>query len=317
MGQRGSNASADWRMIRIGTRASPLARAQTNLVLAALVDAHPDLEIEVVEIATGGDRTQASNQPGGDWGSGVFVKEIEAALAREDIDLAVHSLKDVPPAIPGELTLAAIPVRDDPLDILVTQDGRPFEALDVGAKVGTSSARRAAFLRGARPDLHFLPIRGNVGTRLRKLSEGQYDAIVLARAGIRRLELDVSHVVLEPELLPPAPGQGALAVEARAGDRFVLELVEPLHDPATAAAVRAERRLMMDLDGGCRLPVGALGLPTPDRGLNLLGGLVLDTGTMSVTSAIGRLDAPEELADRLAERLRAPGAGEERRLVYA
>jgi hydroxymethylbilane synthase len=303
-------------VIRIGTRSSALARAQTALVATALIEAHPDLEIEVIAITTSGDRSQATNQPGPDWGSGVFVKELESALLREEIDAAVHSLKDVPPLLSEGLTLAAIPVREDPLDVLVTTDGRGLEDLMPGARIGTSSARRSAFLHAARPDVHFLAIRGNVETRLRKMAEGQYDAIVLARAGLRRLELDAAYVVLDPELLPPAPGQGALAIQARAGDRAIADMVEPLHDPATAACVRAERRLMVDLDGGCRLPVGALGTVQPDGGLLLLGGLALEDGTLSVASALGRLDAAEELADQLAPRLRAPGPGL-RRAVYA
>jgi hydroxymethylbilane synthase len=307
------------RVIRIGTRSSALARAQTALIATALVEAHPelDLEIELVVITTGGDRSQGSNEPGPDWGTGVFVKELESALLREEIDLAVHSLKDVPPTLSTDLTLAAIPVREDPLDVLVTIDGRALEELASGARIGTSSARRAAFLRATRPDLQFTPIRGNIDTRLRKLGLGQYEAIVLARAGLRRLELDAAYVVLDAELLPPAPGQGALAIETRAGDRAIAQLVEPLHDPATGASVRAERRLMVNLDGGCRLPVGALGTPQPDGGLHLLGGLALEDGTLNVASVAGRLAAPEELADQLAERLRAPGAGEHRRVVYA
>jgi hydroxymethylbilane synthase len=307
------------RVIRIGTRSSALARAQTALIATGLVEAHPDLdlEIELVPITTGGDRSQASDEPGPDWGTGVFVKELESALLREEIDLAVHSLKDVPPAMSAELTLAAIPVRDDPLDVLITIDGRALDELASGARVGTSSARRSAFLHAVRPDLHFNPIRGNIDTRLRKLALGQYEAIVLARAGLRRLGLEAAYVVLEAELLPPAPGQGALAIETRAGDRAIAELVEPLHDPATAAAVRAERRLMVDLDGGCRLPVGALGTPLPDGGLHLLGGVALEDGVLNVASLTGRLDAPEDLANQLAERLRAPGAGEQRRVVYA
>jgi hydroxymethylbilane synthase len=304
-------------VIRLGTRGSALARAQSALVAGALAEAHPDLEIEVVAVSTSGDRSQATNTTGPDWGSGVFVKELESALLREDIDLAVHSLKDVPPVMPTELTLAAILVRGDPSDVLVTSDGRRLEDLAPGARVGTSSARRTAFLRAARPDLHFVLIRGNVETRLRKLGEGQYEAIVLARAGLSRLELDVAYVVLEPELLPPAPGQGALTIQTRAGDRDTADLVEPLHDPATAAAVRAERRLMVNLDGGCRLPVGALGTPHADGDLHLLGGLANDDGTLSIASVLGRLEAPEELADQLAQRLRSPGAGEQRRVVYA
>jgi hydroxymethylbilane synthase len=304
-------------VIRIGTRSSALARAQTAIVATALIEAQPDLEIDVIAISTSGDRSQATNQPGPEWGSGVFVKDLESALLRDEIDVAVHSLKDVPPVLAEGLTLAAIPVREDPLDVLVTPDGRSLEDLEPGARVGTSSARRSAFLHAARPDLQFVAIRGNVETRLRKLAEGQYEAIVLARAGLRRLELETAFVVLEPELLPPAPGQGALAIQVRAGDRATGQLMEPLHDPATAASVRAERRLMVDLDGGCRLPVGALGTPRPNGGLHLLGGLALEDGTLSVASAMGRLSAPEELADLLAQRLRAPGAGDQRRVVFA
>ena len=304
------------RVVRLGTRGSPLARAQTDLIANALLESNPELEVEVVTITTSGDRTQTSNEAGPDWGTGVFVKELEGALLREEIDVAVHSLKDVPPVIAAELTLAAIPVREDPLDVLVTEDGRALEGLAAGARVGTTSARRSAFLRATRPDLHFVPIRGNVETRLRKLADSQYDAVVLARAGLRRLELDVPYVVLEPELLPPAPGQGALAVESRAGDRDIVELVEPLHDPATASAVRAERRLMANLDGGCRLPVGALGTPRADGSLHLLGGLAHDDGSLSIAAADGQLSAPEELADQLAARLRSPGAGVQRRVVY-
>jgi hydroxymethylbilane synthase len=282
----------------------------------ALRDAHPDLELEVVAIATHGDHSQASNQPGPEWGTGVFVKELESALLREEVDLAVHSLKDVPPVVTLGLTLAAIPVREDPSDVLVTQDGRGLHELPAGARVGTSSARRATFLRAARPDVQFLAIRGNVETRLRKLADGQYDAVVLAQAGLHRLDLEAAWAVIDPELLPPAPGQGALAIQCRAGDRELIELVEPLHDPATGAAVRAERRLMADLDGGCRLPVGALGRPLADGGLHLLGGLARDDGSLTIADALGTLAAPEELGDLLAERLRSPGAGQQRRVVY-
>jgi len=314
----GNSVAAGLTKLRIGTRSSALARAQTALVSAALIEAHPGLEIEVVTITTSGDRSQVSNVPGADWGTGVFVKEIELALLHEEIDLAVHSLKDLPPELSADLTLAAIPVREDPLDVLVTTDGRGLSDLARGARVGTSSGRRAAFLRAPRPDLEFAPIRGNVETRLRKLSDGMYDAIVLARAGLRRLDLHwATYVVLEPELLPPAPGQGALAIQARAGDRATAHLVEPLHDPATAAAVRAERRLMVDLDGGCRLPIGALGTPRPDGGLHLLGGLAREDGSLGVAEAVGRMDAPEDLADRLADRLRSPGQDEHRRMAYA
>jgi hydroxymethylbilane synthase len=303
-------------VIRLGTRPSALARAQTALVASALAEAHPDIEIEVVPITTSGDRSQQTNATGPEWGTGVFVKELEAALLREEIDLAVHSLKDVPPEVTFGLVLAAIPVREDPSDVLVTPDGRGLHELAAGARVGTSSARRSAFLRAARPDVQFVAIRGNVETRLRKMTDGEYAAIVLARAGLRRLDLDVAFVVLDPELLPPAPGQGALALQCRSGDRDLIQVVEPLHDPATGAAVRAERRLMSNLDGGCRLPVGALGRPLPDGRLHLLGGLARDDGSLSVADAVGELGSPESLADELAARLRSPNA-EQRRVMYA
>jgi hydroxymethylbilane synthase len=299
------------RVVRIGTRASALARRQTDLVASALLDAEPDVRLEIVPITTGGDRSQHTNQPGDGWGTGVFVKELELALLRDEIDLAVHSLKDVPPAVSPELPLIAIPPREDPHDVLVTADGLALEDLPFGARLGTSSARRAAFARAVRPDLVCAPIRGNVETRLRKLLDGEYDAIVLALAGLTRLELSAPYQVLDAELMPPAPGQGALAIQARAGDRAVNELVEPLHDPATGTAVRAERRLMANLEGGCRLPVGALGTPQLNGHLQLLGAIAEPDGRRCLIERLtGSLAAAESLADALAERLRAAGASE-------
>ncbi|MBV9173527.1 MAG: hydroxymethylbilane synthase [Chloroflexi bacterium] len=289
------------RVIRVGTRASALARVQTQSVVDSLL-ALGEFQVEIVPITTGGDRSQSTNKPTDDWGTGVFVKELEAALLREDIDIAVHSLKDLPPLIPTELTLAAFPIREDPLDVLVTTGGVHLDELEPGARVGTSSARRVAFLRAVRPDLQYLPIRGNVETRLRKMTDGEYSAVVLASAGLRRLDLEVASVVLEPELLPPAPGQGALAIQARAGDREILGLVEPLHDPVTAAAVRAERRLMALLDGGCRLPVGALATPE-GTALHLLGGYAADQESIRIDRVSGDFAQPEIVAETLAQRL--------------
>jgi hydroxymethylbilane synthase len=299
------------RVIRIGTRGSPLARRQTELVARALLETQPALQIEVVPITTRGDRSQSTNQPGEGWGTGVFVKELEASLVHDEIDLAVHSLKDVPPVVSSELPLIAILPREDPRDVLVSRDGRTLDNLSFGARVGTSSARRAAFLRAVRPDLVCLPIRGNVETRLRKLLDGDYEAISLALAGLLRLELTAEYQILDPELMPPAPGQGALAVQARAGDRDIVSLVEPLHDPATGAAIRAERRLMADLGGGCSLPLGALGTPLAHGRLDLLGAVAQPDGRRAVIDRLeGPISSPESLADQLAERLRAAGAAE-------
>jgi hydroxymethylbilane synthase len=297
------------RVVRIATRASTLARRQTSLVATALAESEPSLHIEIVPLTTSGDRSQASNQPGEGWGTGVFVKELEAALLRGEADLAVHSLKDVPPIVSAELPVVAVPPREDPRDVLVTADGRSLDTLPFGARVGTTSARRSAFLRAVRPDLEFESIRGNVETRLRKLADGDYEAIVLALAGLTRLELTARYEVLDPELLPPAPGQGALAIQARADDRYMQELVSPLHDPATGAAVRAERRLMAELEGGCRLPVGALGTPRADGRLDLFGAVSEPDGRRALRDRLeGGLANPEQLADALAQRLRSLGA---------
>ncbi len=299
------------RTLRVGTRGSALARAQTSLVVAHLQAAHRDLKVEVVPITTHGDRTQHTNEAGPDWGFGVFVRELEQALSRGDIDLAIHSMKDVPPEVPGALAIVATPVREDPRDALVTADGRTLDALPAGARVGTSSARRTAFLRAARPDLAFLPLRGNVDTRHRKLTEGHYDAILLARAGLARLGLDVPHVLLDPAVLPPAPGQGALALEARVDDEVVRALAQALHDPRTAAAVVAERRVMGELDASCRLPLAALGDVDETGSLHLAAAVAAPDGSRVLrASATGSAQTPDEVAMRVVDDLRGQGAAE-------
>jgi hydroxymethylbilane synthase len=297
--------------VRIGTRASALATAQTELVAGWLRQRYPTEPIEIVPITTAGDRSQASNTVGPDWGTGVFVHELEAALLDHRIDAAVHSLKDVPPTIAAELCLAATPPRADPFDVLVTTDGRTFGELTDRALIGTASARRAAFLRAARPDLRIAPIRGNVDTRLRKLQAGAYDAIVLARAGLTRLGLTVPVTTLGRDVLPPAPGQGALAVETRADDGPLRALLAALNDAPTAAAVAAERRAMADLEGGCRLPIAALGTPTGDGELTLLVAIAAADGSRVLRAQdLGPLADPLGLATRVVDRLRAAGAAE-------
>ena len=246
--------------IVIGTRGSRLALAQTEAVAQALRQAHPALDVQVRVISTEGDRVTDAPLP--NWGQGVFVRDIERALLDSTIDLAVHSLKDVPAELPAGLAIVAIPAREDPSDVLVTRDGRTLDQLASGARVGTSSLRRAAFLRTARPDLEYASVRGNVDTRWRKLLDPEqgYDALVLAAAGLARLGMaDVPRWPIPFDVLLPAPGQGALALEARAGDAAVHELAAAVHDAAAAAVVLAERRALRDLEGGCRLPVAALG----------------------------------------------------------
>jgi len=306
------------RCFRIGTRRSTLALAQAELVAAALRSRHPDLQLRVVHISTEGDeRRDVPLQRLG--GTGVFVKRIELALLGDEIDLAVHSLKDVPTQIERGLVLAAIPKRADPRDALVVRlETAPTAAspacsieevarerlpeLAYGARVGSSSQRRAAQLLALRDDLELADVRGNVDTRLRKLDEGQYDALVLAAAGLDRLgRADRIAKRLDPDQLLPMVGQGALAVETRADDAEAIALVSAIDDPTTRACVEAERAFLAALGGGCTLPVGALA-EVEDERLRLRVALG-DASGRRIERREGR--APLEEGPALASRLAA------------
>jgi hydroxymethylbilane synthase len=243
--------------IRIATRKSPLALAQTRWVKKELMRHHPGLEVEELHIVTKGDRIQ--DRPlSAVGGKGLFVTEIEEALSRGEADLAVHSMKDVPAELAEGLYIACVPVREDARDVLVTRDGASLDDLEAFCKVGTSSLRRKAQLSARRNDIICEPVRGNVDTRLRKLEEGQYRAIVLALAGLRRLSLTHhQHRVLSVEECVPAVGQGALGLEARRGDATILALLAPLEDEDTRVTVEAERAFLRKLEGGCQLPIAA------------------------------------------------------------
>jgi hydroxymethylbilane synthase len=296
------------RTLRIGTRASKLALRQTTIVADALQRAHPTISLETREIKTEGDRTSAPLTEIG--GLGVFTKAIEDALLAGDIDLAVHSLKDLPTDLTPGLTLAAIPAREDPRDALVTRGGAQLEELASGARIGTGAGRRAVQLLELRPDVVPVEIRGNVDTRIRKVLKGEYDGAVLALAGLKRLGLQHKAVrVFSIEEMLPAVGQGALAVEVRADDEETVAGVRALDDSATRAAVEAERAYLRRLGGGCRLPVGAHGW--------------FDDGVLRVAAMIGgeqmpimrgemRGDARDAVAlgVQLAEMLLAQGAAE-------
>jgi hydroxymethylbilane synthase len=243
--------------LRIGTRGSLLARTQTELVASQLRTAHPDLEISTEIVQTTGDARR--DVPFAQVGTkGMFVKEIEEALLADTVDVGVHSLKDMPSELPHGLHLACIPVRESPFDALLSRNHLSLDELPVNAIVGTSSVRRQAQLRAARPDLRLVELRGNLDTRLRKLEEGQYDAIVLACAGLNRLGL--THRItqeLSPSVCLPAVGQGALALETRTADTDVASLLGVLHSPNTADCVAAERGFQAGLNGGCSVPAGA------------------------------------------------------------
>jgi hydroxymethylbilane synthase len=249
-------------VLRIGTRGSALALWQANHVKDKLAELR-GVQSELVRIQTSGDRFQSASlaQIGAEAGTkGVFIKEIEDALLAGKVDLAVHSMKDVPTETPRGLVFSAIPKREDPRDCLISREGRTLKDLPVGARVGTSSLRRQAQLRHHRPDLDVVDVRGNVDTRVKKLDGGEFDAVVLAVAGINRLGLKGRVTqVFDEDLILPAAGQGALGIETREDDAFTSRLVDALDDKETRACVTAERALLHELQGGCQVPLGAWG----------------------------------------------------------
>jgi hydroxymethylbilane synthase len=244
--------------LRIGTRGSPMALRQATLVRDRLVAAHPGLAAEVVTIRTTGDRVQ-DRRLAEIGGKGLFTKEIEEALFAGRVDFAVHSLKDVETWLPDGLEIFCVLQRDDPRDAFLSRAAPSLAALPKGARVGTSSLRRQAQLLRRRPDLEVVPMRGNVDTRLGKLAAGEVDALVLALCGLERLgAAEHATEILPLGIMLPAVGQGALAIECRAGQAWLRSLLEPLHDPATAACVKAERAMLAALDGTCRTPIAGL-----------------------------------------------------------
>jgi len=295
--------------LRIGTRGSVLAMWQANFVRETLA-ARAGVECELVPIKTTGDRFQQASlaQIGR---KGVFIKELEDALLERRVDLAVHSMKDVPTEVPAGLSFPAICKREDVRDCLISCGGETLAQLPRGARVGTGSLRRQSQLRRARPDLDLREVRGNVDTRLRKLTEGEFDAIVLAKAGLDRLGwTDRITEILSTDVCLPAAGQGALGIEARADDGATCALLAQLDHAATRAGVTAERALLAGLGGGCQVPIGAWGRFEA-------GKLVLEACVLSADGkdylrkrAEGSPDAPEALGRELATQLLAAGAEE-------
>jgi hydroxymethylbilane synthase len=290
-------------ILRLGTRGSALARRQTELVSEALVAAHPGIEIVTVEVRTEGDRRQdvPLEELGG---QGVFVKEIEQRLLAGEIDIAVHSLKDMPSELPPGLTLGALLPRGDVRDALVGRDGMDLGSLPAGARIGSDSRRRAVQLTALRPDVEVTSIRGNVDTRLRKVDSGEYEAVALALAGLERLGLGdrVTQVFSEREVLPAA-GQGAIAIECRADDTHTLALLAAIDDTATRATTDAERAFLRAMGAGCRLPIAAYAT-VDDHTLRLEAMIADDAGKMYHGAASGPAANAEHIGQSLAQRLR-------------
>ena len=260
--------------VRIGTRGSKLALWQAEWVKSRLENLHPRLHVELTVIKTKGDKI-LDVPLAKVGGKGLFVKEIEEALLERRVDLAVHSMKDMPSEIPAGLCIGAVPQRETPVDALISREGQSLNELPGGAHIGTSSLRRSSQLLRIRPDVEIVPLRGNLDTRLRKLDEGQMEAIVLAGAGIRRLGLEARITqLLTPEIMLPAVGQGALCIETRVADDTIAPLVAPLEDTPTRIAVTAERAFLHRLEGGCQVPIAGHATLNEDR--LALCGLVSD-----------------------------------------
>jgi hydroxymethylbilane synthase len=284
--------------LRLGTRKSPMAMAQSQLA-ARLITERTGREVELVGVTTFGDVSRAQLAQIG--GTGVFVSALRTSLLAGDIDIAVHSLKDLPTAQPDGIELAAVPGRDDPRDALAARDGAKLADLPAGARIGTGSPRRAAQLLLLRPDLRPVPVRGNAGTRLGRVESGEVDAVVLAYAGLARIgRLDTVTQVFEPEEMLPAPGQGALAVECRSGLPDLAALLASVDDRASRAAVTAERSLLAALEAGCSAPVGGYAAGTD--GLRLHAIVVAADGESALRASAG---GPAAEADRLGREVAA------------
>ena len=296
--------------IIIGSRGSQLALWQANWVKSQLERLHSDVDINVRVITTSGDKIQ--DVPLAKiGGKGLFVKEIEEALLANEIDLAVHSMKDVPMELPTELGISVITKRENPLDALISKNGEKLADLPQGATIGTSSLRRSSQLLKYRDDFKIHPLRGNVDTRLRKVEEGKYDAILLASAGLNRLGWanriteEISH-----DILLPAMGQGALGIETRLDDTKIYDLISTLNHEQTHYAVSAERSLVGRLDGGCQVPIGAYA--RVEKGLITLKGLVasLDGEVIYKLENVGPVDDAINIGQELGSKLLKMGANE-------
>lgn len=309
------------RKIRLGSRGSQLALWQANWVKSQLEKRYKNLEVEIIKIKTTGDKI-LDVPLAKVGGKGLFVKEIEEALLRKEIDMAVHSMKDVPTDFPNGLHLAAITEREDPRDAFIISQkpkakSQKFKDLSYGATIGTSSLRRSSQLLNLRPDLKIVQLRGNLNTRLKKLDDGGFDAIILAAAGVKRLGWSERITeYLSPEVSLPAIGQGALGIETRTDDKEINELAAFFDHPATSISVRAERAFLKKLEGGCQVPIAAYG-EVKSTQLKLIGLVASIDGKKIIKDSItGHIDRTEAIGIALAERLLSMGAWDILKEVY-
>ncbi len=304
------------KIIKIGTRASLLAMAQSTNIKECIEAQYPSVTVELVKIITKGDRI-LDVPLAKVGGKGLFVKEIEEAMLRNEIDLAVHSMKDVPSELPEELHLGIVTKREDPRDAFISNKFSSIRDLPPGGRVGTSSLRRKSQLALLRPDLLIEDLRGNLDTRLRKLDEGLYDAIILAAAGLNRLKLSERATdYFSPEVMLPAVGQGAVGIELRKDDDELFEGLSFLQDDETSVRVRAERAFLLQLEGGCQVPIGGFAVLEDD--LISLTGLIaaVDGSRMLKETVSGSQEEAEKIGRGLAENLLAQGGAEILAEVY-
>jgi hydroxymethylbilane synthase len=300
--------------VKIGTRGSKLALQQSAWVKERITERHPGISIELIRIRTSGDMiTDVPLALVG--GKGLFVKEIEEALLRQEIDLAVHSMKDVPTELPAGLHLGAITAREDPRDVLISRGGEQLKQLPDGARIGTSSLRRKAQLLAINPQWEVISLRGNLDTRIRRLETDGLDAVILAAAGVRRMGLEKRISETLPfTMMLPAVGQGALGIECRQ-EGWINELVAFLRHPESTMAVQGERAFLRRLEGGCQVPIAAYG--EVEEGRLLLRGLVARLDGSQLFRAENRGDDPEKVGRQLADELLAQGAAEVLQEIYA
>jgi hydroxymethylbilane synthase len=297
------------KVIKVGTRGSRLAIAQTEIALAALRRANPGVRFEVVTISTKGDVDKRPLFTMDE--KGIFEKEVNEAVKKGEVDFAVHSLKDIPSDLSDELTVACIPKRASPNDVLVNDRDQKLDELSPGSTVGTSSLRRAVQLAKYRPDLNVRPIRGNVETRVKKVISGEYDAVVLAEAGLTRIGM--KDVIVERfgiRDFVPAPGQGAIAIVCRHDNRTVLSMLKKIEDPRSRAEVLAERALIKKVEGGCRFPLGAVAVTNGER-ITLYASVFSADGARNIkVKKVGKASEPEKLGSKVADMLVKQGAME-------
>jgi hydroxymethylbilane synthase len=294
-------------VIRIGTRGSPLAVWQAEWVRSSLLALHPQYKVELVKIKTTGDKI-LDVPLAKVGGKGLFVKEIETALLEGQIDLAVHSMKDMPAEVPPGLCIGVVPERENPLDILISRNGHAFKDLPQGANLGSSSLRRGAQVRHIRPDITVQPLRGNLDTRIRKLETEGLDAIILAAAGVKRLGME-SRVTeyMSEDIMLPAIGQGALSIEVREDDNAIRELIASMDHRETRLAVESERAFLTRLEGGCQVPIAAHAKIVGDQ-VDITGLVAeVDGSVLLRENMTGRVDKHEELGVKLADKLLEQG----------